>query len=140
MKTKDETMAAIVKRLTVRAPIEDVWAALTDPEDISAWMTDSSVVFDLHVGGRYSLFGGETTGKFIEIEAPTILEYTWRQNTWEPAWPDSRVRWELSENGRRTRVMLTHTDFPNDEERVSHEEAWEEYWLEPMIDYLQGDL
>ncbi|MCK6578808.1 MAG: SRPBCC domain-containing protein [Anaerolineae bacterium] len=133
-------MAAIIKRLTVRAPIEEVWAALTDPEDVSAWMADSAVTLDLRVGGRYSLFGGETTGIFVEIEAPTILEYTWRQNTWDPAWADSRVRWELSGDRRRTRLLLTHTDFPNDEERSSLEEAWEEYWLEPMIDYLQGDL
>ncbi len=76
-------MTDIEKTLTIAAPVEKVWAALADPQAIRAWMGDDSTVeVDLKVGGRYRLFGGDTTGAFTEVAPPHALEYTWRQGEW----------------------------------------------------------
>jgi len=129
----------IEKNVRIAAPIERVWAALTDPASIEGWMgEDSAVEVDLKVGGRYRLFGGETTGKFTRIERPHRLEYTWRQATWRKGWPDSIVRWGLQTDRDGTRVSLVHTQFPNSEERDSHDEGWDAYWLEPMQAWLES--
>ncbi len=131
-------MPDVVKELTIAAPIHKVWAALTEAESLGAWMDDDSIKIDLRVGGKYALFGGETSGKFTHIEPNKLLEYSWRQKTWKKDWPDSLVRWELDADGQQTRVKLTHSGFPSQDERDSHEEGWDEYWLEPMREYLEA--
>lgn len=125
--------------MTIAAPIEKVWAALTDPQAIGAWMDDEAVKVDLKVGGRYQFFGGETTGKITELAPPATLEYTWRQGEWKTEWPDSVVRWELKSTGKKTQVHLTHRQFPNQSERDGHDEGWDLYWLGPMIAWLEAN-
>jgi uncharacterized protein YndB with AHSA1/START domain len=132
-------MADIEKDVHIEAPIEAVWAALTEPADIMAWMgEDSEVAVDLRVKGPYQFFYGATTGAFTEIEAPRRLAYTWRQQEWQPDWPDSVVRWELAPDGKGTHLHLTHDTFPNASEREGHDEGWELYWLNPMKDWLEA--
>ena len=132
-------MADIHKTLKIDAPIDQVWKALTDPQAIQDWMDDDMVKLDLTVGGHFTVFSGETTGTFSRIEAPNLLDYTWRQTTWKKSWADSLVQWELIADGERTQLQLTHSQFPNDEERDSHDEGWEMYWLEPMTDWLETE-
>lgn len=132
-------MSEIEKTAQIAVPIGKVWQALTVPDVISDWMSDEYVKVDLKIGGRYSFFGGETTGKFIEIEKPIILEYSWRQSTWPKDWKDSIVRWELKAGRGGTQVHLIHRDLPNKEEQDSHDEGWDIYWLEPMTDWLESE-
>jgi len=132
-------MPDVVKDLEIDAPIERVWAALTDPKTIKGWMgADATVEVDLRVGGRYCLFGGDTTGKFTLVKGPNTLECTWRQGEWPKAWKDSLVRWELTARGRKTRVHLAHSRFPNKKERGAHDEGWDDYFLGPMKKWLEA--
>lgn len=132
-------IAGVEKRVVIDAPISDVWEALTDPAAIGSWMGDGSVKIDLKKGGAYELFSGDTTGYFTDIEKPNVLEYSWRMSEWDSAWPDSLVRWELQPQGRKTKVRLTHVNFPNLEERNGHEEGWDTYFLGPMKEWLESD-
>jgi glutathione S-transferase len=132
-------MKDIEKNVKIAAPIDEVWIALTSPAAIRGWMgDDSKIEVDLKVGGRYRLFGGDTTGAFTHVNRPNTLEYTWRQGEWLEEWADSLVRWELKSSGKGTQVHLVHSQFPNAEERDSHDEGWDMYWLGPMKDWLEG--
>ena len=133
-------MTEVQKSVFIAAPIEKVWAALTDPGDIRGWMatSGSKVEVDLKLGGHYRLLGGDTTGKFTRIRAPNVLEYTWRQDEWKRNWPDSIVRWKLTSSGKGTQVDLSHDQFPNEDERKGHDEGWDIYWLEPMKAWLES--
>ena len=132
-------MTAITKHLDIAAPLDKVWAALTDTRSIEGWMGEGTVAdLDLKVGGSYGWFGGDTTGRFTLIEKPNKLEYTWRQHAWPAAWADSVVGWELKTKGQGTDVALTHDQFPNQDERDSHAEGWDTYWLGPMKEWLEG--
>lgn len=132
-------MNTVEKTVRIEAPIENVWATLTDPEAIQGWMgEDSAVKVDLRVGGGYELFGGQTTGKFTQINPPGALEYTWRQSEWAADWPDSVVQWRLEAAEAGTLVHLAHLDFPNEAEREGHAEGWDVYWLEPMKEWLEA--
>src|SRR6266568_2764503 len=134
-----DAMSDIEKNAQIAAPIEKVWAALTDPTSIRGWMgEDSTVDVDLRVGGHYRFFGGDTIGALTQVEKPHILEYTWRQEEWHGEWPDSIVRWELRPVGQGTQVSLTHSKFPNDEERDGHDEGWDMYFLGPMKNWLEA--
>ena len=128
---------AIRKTILIKAPVEKVWAALTDAKAIGSWMGGEGIKVTLRMGGTFTLFGGDTTGKFMEIRRPNTLEYSWRQHTWQKAWADSIVRWELNPKGKSTYLRLVHSQFPNTEERDSHEEGWDTYWLKPMKAWLE---
>ena len=130
-------MPDIHKHLTISAPIDWVWAALTDLTTMSIWMQDNHVKLDVREGGEYTIFGGETSGHFTYITAPTLLEYTWRQKGWPKSWEDSLVRWELHAEGSSTHIHLIHSRFPSTNERDSHDEGWDMYWLNPMQDWLE---
>jgi uncharacterized protein YndB with AHSA1/START domain len=131
-------MKDIEKSVRIDAPLESVWAALTDPAAIGGWMGTIGLKVDLKAGGRYAFFGGETTGRFTEVAGPRILEYTWRQSSWKKGWKDSIVHWQLKRERGGTRVRLTHHRFPNKEERDGHDEGWDLYWLEPMKAWLES--
>jgi uncharacterized protein YndB with AHSA1/START domain len=130
----------IVKEITIRAPAGRVWAALTDSPTLAAWMEDEDARIYPLPGGECSFFESSTTGHVVNVEAPRLLEYTWRQSEWPPEWADSRVTWELEPVGPdSTRVKLRHADFPNESELASHDEGWDSYWLGPMVDYLESE-
>jgi len=136
---KRTAKTSVVKKVKIAGPIEKVWAALTDRKAIGAWMGDANTVkVGLKVGGKYKFFGGETTGTFTRIEQPNRLEYTWRQSSWQKSWPDSIVAWELKAMKSGTQVHLTHSQFPNVEERDGHDEGWDLYWLAPMKAWLEA--
>lgn len=136
-----DTMPDINKNVQIAAPIESIWAALTDPASIEGWMGyDSAVQVNLWEGGRCQFFGGSTTGIFTRIEEPGLLEYTWRQEEWDKDWADSMVHWELAAVGDGTLVSLTHSEFPNAEERDSHDEGWDIYFLGPMKEWLEQNV
>lgn len=133
-------MAAIEKDVHIAAPLEAVWAALTEPDAIMAWMgEDSQVAVDLRENGPYRFFYGATTGRFTLIRPPRELAYTWRQDEWPTEWPDSLVHWTLALDGDGTRVRLSHDIFPSASERDGHAEGWDLYWLNPMKDWLEAE-
>jgi uncharacterized protein YndB with AHSA1/START domain len=130
-------MPTIRKSVLIAAPIDKVWAALTGPKAIAAWM-GGTVKSNPRPGGRFALFGGETTGRYARVQKPTQLEYSWRQANWPAEWADSQVRWTLKATGAGTRVALAHDRFPNEAERAGHAEGWDVYWLEPMKAWLES--
>lgn len=127
----------ISKTVQINAPVEKVWAALTSAKSIASWMEGDGVKISLKEGGAYAFFSGETTGKITEVSKPNTLEYTWRQHSWPKDWADSVVRWELNPKGKSTYLRLVHSKLPNQEERDSHAEGWDTYWLTPMKAWLE---
>jgi len=79
------------------------------------------------------------TGEFTEIVAPTTLAYTWRVANWKDSWVDSLVRWELTPvTPDTTAVYLTHDRLPNISEREGHEDGWENYFLDPVMEWCEN--
>jgi uncharacterized protein YndB with AHSA1/START domain len=90
------------------APIEKVWAALTEPAQISDWLASAKV--DLRLGGYIEIHWpveNETVRhKIVAFEPPRLLAFTWHG---EEAEMGSVARWELSEDGPGCRLILTNT-------------------------------
>ncbi len=131
--------AAIRIALKTSASIERVWDALTHSKSIAAWMQDDSAHMSSRRGTTFKLFGGETTGKILLAEKPSILHYTWRMAGWDASWPDSVVHWNLSPLAKGgTKITLVHLKLPTEEERKGHNTGWHEYWLDPMKEWLES--
>ena len=86
-------------------PPAQVWAALTDPDQLSGWspfLADR----DLSALGPATLtmVDRDTSvplaADVIRAEPPTLLEYTWGEDV---------LRWQLTATGTGTRLTLRHT-------------------------------
>jgi uncharacterized protein YndB with AHSA1/START domain len=87
-------------------PPEKVWAALTDPDQLTRWApftadrdlgrTGAATLKMLDAGGPDDLPPAEVT----RAQAPVLLEYTWGGDV---------LRWELARSDQGTRLTLRHT-------------------------------
>jgi uncharacterized protein YndB with AHSA1/START domain len=104
----DAAHATIRFERRLPAPIERVWAAITDQGQLATWLAPSSV--DVRAGGRVEhVFdpadpGGQVTGTILRIEPMTVLEYEWRFL----GEPHSILRYDLVADGDSTILTLTH--------------------------------
>jgi uncharacterized protein YndB with AHSA1/START domain len=87
-----------IVRLIPRA-VEKVWAALTIPERLEAWM-GARADLDLRVGGRYVV--EFLLGTITDYDPPRLLAYDWNS-----ADGDINVRWALAAEGDGCRLTFS---------------------------------
>lgn len=126
----------IEHEVLVEAPLERVWAVLTEPEHIGAWFGDSAEV-DLRPGGGMIL-GWEQHGAFHarveKVEPPRFFSFRWaRPADVEPGEGNSTlVEFTLDPEGAHTRLRVVETGFRSlespDEEKAKHAEENEQGW------------
>jgi len=96
---------------TYNAPIERVWSAISNRDEMAQWYFDLAE-FKPEVGFEFSFEGGPPEKiylhlcKVTEVEPGKKLTYSWRYDGYEG---NSFVTWELFEEGEnKTRLRLTH--------------------------------
>lgn len=101
---------AVVFERTFEHPIDRVWSALTEPEEIRQWFVRTDI--EPRVGGRivehHDHVGVSMAGEVTRFEPPRVFEHTW--------WADEtagtimgKILWELfptDEGG--TRLVMTN--------------------------------
>jgi uncharacterized protein YndB with AHSA1/START domain len=92
-------------------PVNAVWAALTDPEALAAWLGPGTM--EPREGGQVSLRTGPgdqlerqrtISGRILAWDPPRVLEHEWIQ----PGLDISVVRYELEPDTGGTILRLTH--------------------------------
>ncbi len=117
-------------------PIERVWAALTDPEELIAWWGRAEL--ELEPGGRFAMAWlnvdddgnrAEMEATVTELDPPRLLELTGDIH--------GVLRFELEPDGDRTVLTFTSTlDLP-DEYRTKVLAGWH-YHLDALAEALAG--
>jgi uncharacterized protein YndB with AHSA1/START domain len=128
--TSDRTLEATV---TIDAPVEVVWRALTTPELIerwffgvrteSDWIEGSSIVHR----GEYQGAAYEDKGTILEIDPPRRLVHThWSPTSNLPDEPSNyqEVTWSLARCNGGTEVTVGEENLPSDEAKTTSEQAW----------------
>lgn len=102
----------VVIERTYDAPIEKVWKALTDKDQMRHWYFEVSD-FKAEVGFEFQFLGESDGKKFlhkctvVEVQPITKIAYTW---SYEGYIGQSLVTFELfSEDKNKTRLKLTHS-------------------------------
>jgi uncharacterized protein YndB with AHSA1/START domain len=117
-------------------PVETVWAALTDSNQLAQWLAPASI--ELRVGGRafidFSAQGSTVDGRVTVVEPGRVLEYTWLENGEDKG----AVRWELSAEGAGTRLSLLHAIPTSTGERRDLMAGWHDL-LDRMETVLEGE-
>lgn len=126
----------------IAAQPETVFPYFTDPARYVQWM---GIDADLEPvpGGAYRVRmrdGVETAGRFLEIDPPRRLVFTWGWTQDQAVPPGStRVVVTLEPEAGGTRVVLRHHDLPDDEQRQHHTAGWTMYLDRLAVRLLGGD-
>src|SRR6185312_5347964 len=104
----DDDRCAVAFRRLYDFTAEELWSALTDPEQLARWLARAPR-FDPGVGGDVELVfgdgsGEQATGRILTWDEPHVLEYEWRF----PGEDDSVVRFELHPQEFGTLLVLDH--------------------------------
>ncbi len=124
----------LVLKRQLRATPERVFAAWIEPERLAKWfgpegMTIPVCELDPRVGGDYRITmrgeaGDDHTvfGRFTAIEPPRRLTFTWQ---WvEGSGREMNVEILLTAKDGGTELVLTQTDFIDEEARDKHHFGW----------------
>jgi uncharacterized protein YndB with AHSA1/START domain len=105
----------IQREIQIDAPVDRVWAVLTEAKHIAGWFGDS-VEIDLRPGGKalFTWSGHGTYHAVVErVEPPVVFAYRWARNAGnDPAAADSTlVEFTLAAAGDGTLLTVVETGF-----------------------------
>jgi uncharacterized protein YndB with AHSA1/START domain len=124
MKLTDITVAR-----TIPAAVEkvfDVWIDAKSPG--GPWFGGARVILNPVVDGLFYLsvkHEGRTWphyGRFLRIERPRLVEYTWMSEATKGA--ESIVTVTMEAQAEQTLVTLRHSGVPDDEMGLQHQDGW----------------
>ncbi len=140
----------IEREVVIAAPIERVWAVVTQPEHVGTWFGDAGAEIDLRPGGaiiiRWADYG---TGYGIveRVEPPHV--FAWRGaligHTEVRADNSTVVEFTLTAEGDQTRLRVVESGFDRldvpMEERIRQAEGNVEGWrikMDELVAYVAG--
>jgi uncharacterized protein YndB with AHSA1/START domain len=119
--------------ITIDAPVEKVWRALTTPELIKTWFFGVDTESHWEAGsslvhrGEWQGKPYEDRGEILKIDPPTLLVHThWSDLSGLPDQPENyqEVTWALEEQGGKTRLTVTERNLPSEEAKAVSEQGW----------------
>jgi uncharacterized protein YndB with AHSA1/START domain len=144
--TPANTNDTIVEEITIKAPAERIFEALTNSEQRVKWwgaegrFQITHMESDLRPGGKWMMRGNgygkavSVTGEYRLIERPRLLVFTWLPD-WQGDATESVVRFDLEEKDGVTTVRLTHSGLASESSRTSHK-GWPQIltWLKAIVE------
>ncbi len=139
---------AITEEITIKAPANRVFDALTSPEERVKWWGNEGrfktthMESDLRPGGRWLMRGigiGDRAftvqGVYREINRPLVLAFTWLPS-WQDDASESLVRFDLEETDGMTTVRVTHSGLTSETARNQHR-GWRDIlaWLRTYFEH-----
>jgi uncharacterized protein YndB with AHSA1/START domain len=145
IKRKKQIMsnAPLIIERTYNAPADMLWNALTDSTQMQQWYFPITV-FKAQVGFEFHFEGGSEQTSYVHLCKVTDvipgkkITYSWHYDGYPGM---SYVTWELFEEGKQTRVQLTHEGletFPQDNPdfaKKSFTEGWT-YFVEKALKHF----
>jgi len=120
--------------VTIDAPAEEVWDAITIPEQIKQWFFGVDTESDWEVGsplvhrGEWQGKAYEDKGEIVRIEPPKVLVHThWSDLSGKPDRPENyqEVTWSLSQRNGSTELTITERNIPSEEAKAVSEQSWQ---------------
>jgi uncharacterized protein YndB with AHSA1/START domain len=130
--------ATFRRRIQLRAPREEAFAAVSTVEGLARWWT--TIVTGSPEPGGVLRFGFEGLDEHIEmrvldVRAPSSVRWSCVVHTSAPEWPGSTVTFELVPNGQRCELGFEHAGVPPD----LVEAGWERF-LKSLVAYVESGV
>lgn len=121
---------AIHQEVVIDARPADVYRVLTNSEKFSQMTGGSAADISADAGGEISLFGGDIRGRNVELATDARVVQAWRSHRW-PEGVYSIVRFELTPEGKGTKLVFDQAGHPADAEAML-EDGWSKMYWQPM--------
>jgi uncharacterized protein YndB with AHSA1/START domain len=140
----------IERDIMISAPIERVWAVITESDHVGRWFGDAGAKIDLHPGGAFSCSWGEhgtVLGVVVKVEPPKFFSYRWARPLGATVQPGNStlVEFSLTPEGDGTRLKVVESGFRDldlsDEARAKYADENREGWgqeLAELASYVSG--
>lgn len=123
-------------------PPEEVWLALTDPTRVSEYHLAPLRILEPRKGGRI-IYGPEgndmIVGEVTEFTPGRCLEHTFRFMPGHMGTandPETLVRYDIAAGPEGTKLTLTHSGFPEENQTYANISGGWPYILEGLGKYL----
>jgi uncharacterized protein YndB with AHSA1/START domain len=146
--------SAIQREILIEAPVQTVWAMVTEPSQLAGWFADAAEV-DLRPGGEGTLVFDDRAAnqkatvrlRVQTIEPPHTFTFRWDYPA--GAQPDESnsllVEFSLTEESGNTRLRVTESGFPGldrpDADKATyvdtHSKGWDMH-LAGLAGYVAG--
>jgi uncharacterized protein YndB with AHSA1/START domain len=105
----------IEREIVIEAPIDVVWAVLTEPEHVAGWFSHSAEI-DLRSGGDATFTWrehGSALAWVERVEPPLFFAFRWVRPVGQEQRKDSStlVEFTLVDEGERTRLRVVESGF-----------------------------
>jgi len=109
----------IEREVIIEAPVERVWALITEPEHVGTWFADSGAEVDLRPGGQMRMSWeehGTVLARVERVEPERMFSYRWapfpEPGGKEPVEGNSTlVEFTLAPEGDTTRLRVVESGF-----------------------------
>ena len=138
----------VVVERTYNAPIDKVWSAITDVNEMRNWYFQLED-FKPKVGFKFDFLGGPEDGKqylhlceVTEVVDGKKITYSWRYDNYPG---NSFVTWELFDKGDQTLLRITHTGLETfaglgaEFEKTSFNGGWTYFVHTALKGYLEPE-
>ena len=134
----------------IAAPIERVWAVITEPEHVGKWFGDAGAAIDLRPGGEFRCSWakyGTVLGVVVKVEPPTFFSYRWARplGAAVQSGNSTLVEFSLTREGNGTRLRVVESGFRDlnlsDDDRAKYAGENQEGWAHEMAElasYISG--
>ena len=118
----------IEREVVIEAPVEVVWAVVTEPRHVGSWFSDAAEI-DLRPGGDARLTWeqhGTSLARVEKVEPPHSFSFRWARGMNAPPGEGNStlVEFSLSAEGERTRLRVVESGFPaldgSEEEKAAY--------------------
>jgi uncharacterized protein YndB with AHSA1/START domain len=124
----------VERDILIDAPLDVVWAVITEPEHVAGWFSDSAAI-DLRPGGEMTLtWEAHSEHWRVEtVDPPSFVSFRWFRGA-EPREDNSTlVEFFLTRDGEGTRLRVVESGFRqlegSEEEKAKdadgHRSGWE---------------
>ena len=124
----------ISQTVAIKASPDKIFSALTSANEFSE-VTGAPAEISQDEGGAFTCFGGQITGRHIELRPNERIVQAWRVGAW-PEGVYSIVTFDISESGASSEVSLRQSGFPK-EAHEHLEGGWHKMYWEPLKRYLE---
>ena len=142
---------SVTRAVTIAAPVEKVWAAITEPAHIARWFGQRAVLDDLAVGARgvFSFDGyGDFPVRIEELEPLRSIAYRWSNDNARALDPEdvdpehsTVFRFTLEPIAEGTRLTVVESGFGTLADPVASLEGNRGGWtseLDELVAYVEG--
>ena len=122
--------ATIRQRVTISAPPDEVYCALTNARQHAAF-TESEATGSGRVGARFTAWDGYIQGKHLVLEKPRRIVQEWSTTEWPSGAAPSRLEIRLEPKGTGTLLVMVHAGVPA-AQAASLRQGWKDYYWSPL--------